>query len=189
MYKSMAGEDKREIRESYNALGGRVYDIRYCSEQEAKYEVILDQISLQPDDILLDDGCGTGLLLRRLNAHQIGLDFSHKLLEKARSRLREKPRTHLVQADADHLPFRSSVFSKVFAVTLLQNALVPDRTLAEMRRVGLHDSKIVVTALKKAFSAERFKEVIDDAGLYCSSIIVEEDRKDWFAFTTPTKEQ
>jgi ubiquinone/menaquinone biosynthesis C-methylase UbiE len=182
----MAREDKQEIQESYNALGGRIYDIRYSREQEAKYEVVLDRISPQPDDVVLDDGCGTGLLLHRLNAHLIGLDFSHKLLEKARSRLREKPGTHLVQADADRLPFRPSVYSLVFAVTLLQNTPMPRQTLSEMRRVGRHDSQIVVTALKKAFSAERLKELLEKAGLSCVKFVMDEDLNDWFAFTKPT---
>lgn len=184
----MAREDKREILEAYNALGGRIYDIRYSREQEAKYEVILDRISPKPDDVVLDDGCGTGLLLHRLNAHLIGLDFSHKLLEEARSRLRDKPGTHLVQADADHLPFRPSVYSLVFAVTLLQNASMPSLTLSEMRRVGRHDSQIVITALKKAFPAEKLKELLDEAGLSCVKFYVGEDLKDWFAFTNPTQE-
>ena len=182
----MAREDKREIQESYNTLGGRIYDIRYGREQEAKYKAVLDRISPQPDDIVLDDGCGTGLLLHRLNAHLIGLDFSHKLLEKARSRLRDKPGTHLIQADADHLPFRPSVYSLVFAITLLQNSPIPRQTLSEMRRVGRHDSQIVVTALKKAFSAEGLKELLEKAGLSCVKFVMGEDLKDWFAFTKPT---
>lgn len=182
----MAREEKREIQESYNTLGGRLYDVRYGSEQEAKYKVVLDRISPQPDDIVLDDGCGTGLLLHRLNAHLIGLDFSHKLLEKAKSRLREKPGTHLVQADADRLPFRPSVYSLVFAVTLLQNAPMPGQTLSEMRRVGRPGSQIVVTALKKAFSAEGLEELLKKAGLSCVNFVRDEDLKDWFAFTKPT---
>lgn len=184
--KTMAREDKREIQDSYDTLGGRIYDIRYSREQEAKYEVVLDRISPQPDDVVLDDGCGTGLLLNRLNARLIGLDFSHKLLEKARSRLREKPGAHFVQADADHLPFRSSVYSLVFAITLLQNATMPGQTLSEMRRVGRHDSQIVVTALRKTFTAERFKELLKKAGLSRVKFIMDEDLKDWFAFTKPT---
>lgn len=182
----MARQDKRGIQAFYNDLGGRIYDIRYSREQEAKYRVALDRIDPQPDNVVLDDGCGTGLLLHRLNAHLIGLDFSHKLLDTARSRLRAKPGTHLVQADADHLPFRPSVYDLVFAVTLLQNAPMPGQTLSEMRRVGRNNSQIVVTALKKAFSAERLKKLLEKAGLSCVQLVMDEDLKDWFAFTKPT---
>ena len=64
MCKVMAGEGKRKILRSYNALGGRIYDIRYEAEQEAKYEVILDSLRPRSEDVILDDGCGTGLLLK-----------------------------------------------------------------------------------------------------------------------------
>ena len=185
----MAGEDKKKILRSYNALGGRIYDIRYEAEQEAKYEVILDSLRPRSEDVILDDGCGTGLLLKRLNAYNVGLDFSIALLSKARVRLKEKTGTHLVQADADRLPFRPSIFNVVLAITLIQNSSRPELTLCEMRRVSRPDSRVGVTALKKAFSIDKFRKTHENSGLTHFYILNDDGHKDWFAFVTLTKEQ
>lgn len=184
----MVGEGKRKILRSYNALGGRIYDIRYDTEQEAKYEVILDSLRPRSEDVILDDGCGTGLLLHRLNAYNVGLDFSSALLSKARVRLKEKTGTHLVQADADRLPFRPSIFNMVFAITLIQNSSRPELTLGEMRRVARPDSRVGVTALKKAFSIDKFRKTLENSGLARFYILKDDGHKDWFAFVTLTKE-
>ena len=184
----MAGEDKRKILESYNALGGRIYDIRYEAEQEAKYEVILDSLRPRSEDVILDDGCGTGLLLRRLNAYNVGLDFSSALLSKARVRLKEKTGTHLVQADADRLPFRTSIFNMVLAITLIQNSSRPELTICEMKRVGRQNSQLGVTALKKAFSIDEFRKTLENSGLSNFNILQDDGHKDWFAFVTLRKE-
>jgi len=183
----MARKGKRGVLRSYDSLGGRVYDIRYAEEQEAKYNVILERIKPLLEDLVLDDGCGTGLLLQRLNSHCIGVDISHTLLSTALSRLKGKINMHLIQADADDLPFRSTVFHIVFAVTLIQNLPSPCQTLTEIRRVSRPDSIIIVTALKKAFSEDRFMKVVKDSGLTCVSLAQDEDLKDWLAFATIKK--
>lgn len=180
----MMSEDKRTIVKSYNDMGGEIYDLRYEAEQESKYRVILDSVRPCNKDIVLDDGCGTGLLLQRLNAHGVGVDLSQGLLSTARSKLKKKPKTHLVQADADYLPFRPSIFHKVFAVTILQNMPEPEQTLEELTRVSRQDSLIAVSSLKKSFSIDHFKRVLENSGLSIKKLIVNEELKDWLAFAT-----
>ena len=180
----MMVEDKRTIVKSYNDMGGKIYDLRYEAEQETKYRVILDSVRPCAKDIVLDDGCGTGLLLQRLNAHSVGVDLSHRLLLTARSKLKNKPKTYLVQADADHLLFRPSIFHMVFAVTILQNMPEPEQTLEELKWVSRHDSLIAVSSLKKSFSIDHFKRVLENSGLSIKKLIVNEELKDWIAFAT-----
>jgi ubiquinone/menaquinone biosynthesis C-methylase UbiE len=180
----MMAEDKRIIVKSYNDMGGKIYDIRYEAEQGAKYKVILCSVRPCVKDIVLDDGCGTGLLLQRLNAHSVGIDLSHKLLSTARFKLKNKPKTHLAQSDADHLPFRPSIFHKVFAVTILQNMPKPEQTLEELTRVSRQHSLIAVSSLKKSFSIGHFKRVLENSGLSIKKLIVNEELKDWIAFAT-----
>lgn len=178
----MVVKDKREIIKSYDSLGGRIYDLRYSDEQEAKYKIILDKLETSPRDIVLDDGCGTGLLLQRLDAHCVGLDLTSSLLSTARTRISKNTKADLVQADADHLPFRSKTFHKVFAVTLIQDKPSLNQTLREMRRVGRPSSKYAITALKKAFSKEGFEKVLEDSGFVLFTSILNMDSKDYFAF-------
>lgn len=178
----MAFKDKREIMKSYDSLGGRIYDLRYSDEQETKYKIIFDELDISQLDIVLDDGCGTGLLIQRLDAHSVGLDLSSSLLSTARERISKNPNTYLVQADAGHLPFRSKTFHKVFAVTLIQDTPSLNHNLREMRRVGRSSSKFVITALKKAFSKEGFEEVLEDSGFTFLALILNRESNDYFAF-------
>ena len=159
----IALSSKKDIKESYDALGGRIYDIRYTEEQGKKYEVIFERISFSRDDLTLDLGCGTGLLLEQIHANPIGVDLSINLLERAYERNRRNHVT-LVQADAEWLPFRASIFDKVYSITVLQNLNDQLLGLKEIWRVSTLESDIVVTGLKKAYSLEGFSSLLRDAG-------------------------
>jgi len=176
--------EKQRIRESYDALGGRLYDDRYRLEQEAKYDEILRHATTTTHDLVLDDGCGTGLLLERLQCHRVGVDLSHNLLSMAHSRLKEGGQTYLIQADADHLPFRDQVFDKAFAVTLIQNTPDPEHALKEMRRVAQVGSEVIVTALKKSFTLRGFRQLLASSGLTLKSFVGVDELKDWIALVT-----
>ena len=95
-------------RGCHDALGGRIYDIRYTEEQQKKYEIIFDKIPSRYEGLILDVGCGTGLLLERINSISVGVDLSINLLEKAYER-NKRSQINLIQADAESLPIRTSV--------------------------------------------------------------------------------
>lgn len=173
---------KRDIQESYDSLGGDLYDERYRDEQNAKYDAIFRVVSLNAYDVVLDDGCGTGLLLERVRACAVGLDLSRKLITKARARLKKKWRTSLIQSDSEHLPFRCNIFSKIFAITVLQNLQDPMKAHKEIIRVASTSSEIIVTALKKTFSLNCFKQLISSSKLTLKFLIEDESLKDWIAY-------
>jgi ubiquinone/menaquinone biosynthesis C-methylase UbiE len=150
-----------------------MYDVRYAEEQESKYKVALEKLSMTRKSLVLDVGCGTGLLFRHVTAQSetvVGLDVSKKLLLQARKRAKNFLNVHLVQADADHLPLKNDYFSVVFVFTVLQNMPKPLETLKEIKRTAKHDASIVVTGLKKAFSLEAFGELLQQAGLRVVSL-------------------
>lgn len=180
----MGVEEKSITQESYDKLGGRIYDIRYKAEQEAKMRAILDHVRPCSHNIVLDDGCGTGLLLQKIEAYKVGLDISRELLSAARSRVGKEAKSNLVQADADLLPFRSSIFHTIFAITLIQNLPVPNQSLREIKLVSRPDSLIAISALKKSFSITHFKEVLENSGLCIEKLILVDELKDWLAITT-----
>lgn len=177
----MRAKDKRATRESYDFLGGRLYDARYETEQREKYDEILGLVTLLGDEVILDNGCGTGLLMERLENPAVGVDLSCSLLSRARSRFSARREVHLAQSDSDRLPFRPQVFDKVFAVTLIQNTPDPRRTMCEMKRVALAGSDIIVTALKKSFSIHDFRRLLDGSGLFLKTMIGKDALKDWIA--------
>jgi len=158
---------KREVMHNYDSLAP-VYDVQYAEEQNAKIKAALNHINLKEDNLVLDAGCGTGLLFEHISGSVkllVGLDISSKILEKAKKRAKRFPNVTIIRADADLMPFSKEVFDGIFAITLLQNTPNPILTLQEMKRVGKSPSIIVVTGLKKEFSQKAFRELLLKAGL------------------------
>jgi ubiquinone/menaquinone biosynthesis C-methylase UbiE len=163
---------KRRIMRRYD-LTARMYDERYAEEQAAKYQAALEHLNITSHSTVLDVGCGTGLFFSSIAAEAqtvVGADISRSLLLHAKKRARSFRNVHLVQADADHLPFSDKQFSVVFAFTVLQNMPKPLETLNELKRNAKRDAHVVVSGLKKAFSLENFSALLQEAGLQVVSL-------------------
>jgi len=164
----MAGWDKkRKVMRNYDRSAA-VYDTQYAEEQNAEIKAALNHVNLKGDSLVLDVGCGTGLLFEHIGDSVkllAGLDISLKILEKAKRRAKRFPNVNIIRADADFMPFLKEVFDGIFAITLLQNTPNPILTLQEMKRVGKSPSTIVITGLKKEFSKKAFRELLLKAGL------------------------
>ena len=147
---------KRTTIRHYNHLAP-FYDAQYSEEQNAQIETALNNTKLSQNDIILDMGCGTGLLFQHVAKSAklvVGIDASSKILQEAKKRAKRLPNTAILRADADYTPFQNQTFHYVFAVTLLQNMPNPLKTLQEIKRVSKSQSTIIVTGLKKKFSQE-----------------------------------
>jgi ubiquinone/menaquinone biosynthesis C-methylase UbiE len=166
-------EGKRDLIRYYDGLAS-AYDSLYGDEQHLKIESALSAIRLRNSDLVLDVGCGTGLLFDHIEGsvgHIVGLDLSSRLLKVAAERakrLRTRSPISLIHADADCMPFPDEMFDKIFGFTLLQNLPHPGVTLREIIRVARTDSMIVVTGLKRSFSEERVRSVLAGTGLEVS---------------------
>ena len=148
-------------------LTANIYDMRYAEEQTAKIEAALDGLKIEKQSLILDAGCGTGLLFGYVADKAettVGLDISRKILLQAKKRAENFRNVNLILADADDMPLKENIFSHVFAVTLIQNMPKPAKTLNEIGRVAKDDAVIVVTGMKKAFALEEFEELLRDAG-------------------------
>jgi ubiquinone/menaquinone biosynthesis C-methylase UbiE len=160
-------DKKRKIMKRYD-LTAHIYDMQYAEEQAAKIEAAMKSVSMEKYGLVLDAGCGTGLLFGYVadNAETtVGIDISRKILLQAKKRAENFPNVRLIWADADHMPLIEKVFSHVFAVTLIQNTPNPVKTLNEIKRVAKEDAVIVVTGLKKTFTLEGFEELLQKADL------------------------
>ena len=103
--------------------------------------LLADELDLQPDDELLDVGCGTGLLLAEHATHiryVAGLDISEIMVGMARERLAERIATgtaEIVLGDAAALPWDDDRFTVVTSLEVLKHASDPEALLREMHRV------------------------------------------------------
>lgn len=160
-------DKKRDVMQRYN-LTPHIYDIRYAEEQTAKIEAVMESINMEKEGLVLDVGCGTGLLFNYVANKAktiVGLDISRKILLQAKKRAKKLPNVRLILADADNMPLKEDIFSHVFAITLIQNTPNPFKTLNEIKRVSKENAAIVVTGLKKKFPIKAFERLLHDADL------------------------
>jgi len=164
-----------------------IYDTRYTEEQAAKYEAAIESLEHENLGLVLDVGCGTGLLFDSIagNAEAIvGFDVSREILLVARKRRQIHNDVHLILADADNMPLRDGIFDHVFAMTVIQNSPNPARTLEEIKNSAKDSAEIVVTGLKKVFSKERFKKLVEHAGFRIVSLKDEDNLRCYVAVCT-----
>ena len=158
---------KREAMDSYDVKADG-YEAQYGGEQSEKYGTALNAVGVEDGDVVLDDGCGTGLFIRRVAPHSscvVGVDFSKRMLSVAKRMCGGLRNVFLIRCDADFLPLKEGSFDKVFSFTLIQDAPNPKQTILEMARVSKSGSKIVVTALKKVYTLAKLTDQLRSSGL------------------------
>ena len=130
-------------------------DVRVAAEYEARrFRTPLQRLKHRRDERLvlallasaagvrrvLDLPCGTGRLWPALSAagfSVVGADVALEMMRVGREK-RPDGQATLVQADAEHLPFRSAAFDAVVSLRFLFHLQAAERLsiLAEMRRVA-----------------------------------------------------
>lgn len=171
--------NRKKIQNKYDQLGGKTYNLRYKDEQLSKYKKIFTRLRLSTNSLILDDGCGTGLLMEKLKGYIVGLDISSKLLKNALNRITEDK--HIIQGDSESLPFRPNIFDVVFSLTVIQNLDDPNRVIVEIKRVSKKSSQIYISILKKALEKKDFFRLLKKNGFKDINILDEESLKDWIA--------
>ena len=123
---------------------GRITD---ALEQQLLFE-LLGSVA---DKTLLDVGCGDGALaseLVRRGAIITGLDADPVMIAAARRRTEiEDTQLHLVEGQAERLPFNDAAFDFVVAVTVLCFVRDAERALMEMARVLKPGGRLVIGEL------------------------------------------
>lgn len=105
------------------------------------FSVILDELDLQPPDILLDVGCGGGAFIRKSlesGCRVAGIDHSLEMVRLAREQNRAAiaaGRAQIVLGDCSRMPFEDSSFTRASMSGVLGFLLDPVACFAEIRRV------------------------------------------------------
>ena len=174
---------KHEVMQHYDNVE-TTYDARYSEEQNAKIKAVLDETNIQPNNIILDMGCGTGLLFEHIKDSAkllVGLDTSLSLLKIAKTQAKHYHNTTVIRADADHTPFKARTFHTIFTITLLQNMPNPSVTLREIGRIGKDNATIAITALKAKFTGKAFARLLRNAELTPTTQKAHSELKDYIA--------
>lgn len=122
-------------------------------------------LHLQPDDRLLDLGCGLGrhaFEAARRGAHVVACDLSDAELKDVRAtfaamsdagQIDERVSTAVANGDARRLPFADASFDRVIASEVLEHVDNDGRALRELARVLRPGGTLAVTV--PAFASER----------------------------------
>ncbi len=129
--------DTNRVEFTRQAAGFQESKVLGASEQITP---VLEAARLQPEDRVLDVGCGTGFLLlpaARTARQVVGVDVTPAMLEAARRRLEEAGVTNVTlrEANAEALPFAEDRFDAVLSRLTLHHCADPVRVLQEMHRV------------------------------------------------------
>jgi len=95
---------------------------------------------------ILEVGVGTGKNLQYYpeNVNLTGIDFSKKMLEKAKERAENLDNINLIEMDAEKMTFHDNSFDTVITSCVFCSVPDPVKGLKEIRRVCKPDGKIIM---------------------------------------------
>lgn len=130
--------DKKAVRKSFDNAAP-TYDSYAGLQQDIACSLLsLCKRYVTAPQHVLDIGSGTGYGVRLLCRHfspstVIGLDFSHKMLQKSMSSPQYQDKIRYVCADADFLPFPESVFDLIYSSSFIQWSSDPSHLFRRYR--------------------------------------------------------
>ncbi len=125
------------------------------SHHRPSFGAILEELSLGPDDVLLEIGCGGGAFLEqalRSGCSAKAVDHSPEMVRVARdlnAAAIEEGRLEIVQASAEALPFADDSCTCA-AMMQVFFFLDPERVLAECRRIVRPGGRLAVFTVSEA---------------------------------------
>jgi phosphatidylethanolamine/phosphatidyl-N-methylethanolamine N-methyltransferase len=125
-----------------------VYDLTFGPTLHPGRLVALEGMVLKSGDRILEVGIGTGINapLYPRSCHVTGIDFSAKMLMKARERVERKGlrNVSLMEMNAANLSFPDNSFDVVYAPYVISVVPDPVQVVGEMRRVCRPGGKIII---------------------------------------------
>jgi ubiquinone/menaquinone biosynthesis C-methylase UbiE len=130
--------------------------IRFVENKRVK--TILKLMDAENLDFVLEVGCGAGNVIERApHGRLFGVDLSYSILRKARTQLKQG--VHLIQGDAQNLPYKDHIFQRVICSEVLEHLLDPSLALYEISRV-LTGKGTAVISVPNELLINRIKRIL-----------------------------
>lgn len=114
-------------------------------------------MNIEKEDRVIEVGCGAGNIIEKAPTGILfGTDISPFILLKARNRLNQK--VNLFLADAQSLPCKDQVFTKVICSEVLEHILEPSLALNEMSRI-LKNCGVAIISIPNESLINRLKNI------------------------------
>lgn len=141
-------------KDKLNNLLSKVGDLNF----QRRIKRIFEYLDIQPNDKVLDCGCGDGfytLLISKLYDCKItSSDFSRELLDQAAQNLGDgnKKKVTFVQADfTKKFPFENSTFDKIIFTEVIEHLDDDKFALEEVKRILKKNGKVALTVPHKNY--------------------------------------
>jgi ubiquinone/menaquinone biosynthesis C-methylase UbiE len=146
---ALPSQADKKIQQEFNqwAAAGR------GDEMEDHHSDITDQtlalMNIQPNDRILDLGCGTGWASRRMaraatDGEIVGLDVADEMLRRAEQTSSSFKNIRYVWGSAEKIPAADSYFSQVLSVESFYYYADQEKALAELSRVMTSGAKLFI---------------------------------------------
>lgn len=151
------------IAKSYNEVS------LFSNSYKNKLNVILEEVLKRPHQDILDIGCGTCVLEKRLAKNSTvknvyAIDSSAEMLKIAKKNLRKTKKVHLLKHSLQNpLPFKNSCFDQVLAINIIFCIKNQEELLNEINRVLRVNGTLIIVNPKPQgrviyFFLEQFKD-------------------------------
>lgn len=114
------------------------------SEIAQTHTLSLEIMGIDREDVVLEVGCGGGALLSKITmtgSVAVGLDLSETQIKYTKTRLQD---ALLIVGDSERLPLKDNVFTKCFAVEILEHVQNPGQIMKEIRRVLKDNGELII---------------------------------------------
>ena len=135
-----------KIKKRYNRIS-KVYDLLEKPMESMAMgewrEKLIDKIE---GNKVLEIGVGTGknFIYYPENLDVTGIDFSEKMLEKAKDKIKDKKNIKLIEMDAQSMNFPDNTFDTVVTTCVFCSVPDPVEGLKEIRRVCKNNGKVIM---------------------------------------------
>lgn len=151
----------RESQWGYRLFLGGARHFGYYRPEDASYKFsdallrmedkLGNALDLSPDSMVLDAGCGVGVvasaLASRFGLHVTGIDISESHLKQARIRAHEnslQDKVRFAYGDYSDIPFPNDIFDAIYTMETFVHSENPDLVLQEFMRVLKPGGKLVM---------------------------------------------